>query len=302
MTREELQKNLGTIARSGTSEFLSKLEGSDDPKKSNTGSNLIGQFGLGFYSSFLVADRVLVASKSNADEKQWIFESRADVPEFKIAEDPRGTSLGRGTEITLSVSHPFSFITLMLIFIFFFFEFDITQHRYLKDDATEFLEATKLKELISTHSEFSTTSPIYIWTEKGGFMSLSLFYKQISYLILTSHIGHISEEEVPIEEEEESSKAVDEEAKKDDESEDKPAKSEDETSESEEDEDLPKIDEDEEEDKDDADKPAPAPKTKIVKTQVWDQINTNGPIWTRLVISTPFPPFFFLSLDTHLYL
>jgi heat shock protein beta len=100
MTKEELQKNLGTIARSGTSEFLSKLDKSNE-KTSGTGSNLIGQFGLGFYSSFLVADRVLVSSKSNEDDKQWVFESNADAAEFKISEDPRGNNLGRGTEITL---------------------------------------------------------------------------------------------------------------------------------------------------------------------------------------------------------
>jgi heat shock protein beta len=102
MTKEELQKNLGTIARSGTSEFLSKLENSpSNEKNSGTSSNLIGQFGLGFYSSFLVADRVLVSSKSNDDDKQWVFESNADAAEFKISEDPRGSNLGRGTEITL---------------------------------------------------------------------------------------------------------------------------------------------------------------------------------------------------------
>ena len=98
MTRDELQRNLGTIARSGTSDFVAKLEGS----KSDA-SNLIGQFGLGFYSSFLVADRVTVASKSNDDKTQWVFESAADAQSFKIREDERGNTLGRGTEITLCV-------------------------------------------------------------------------------------------------------------------------------------------------------------------------------------------------------
>lgn len=133
MTRDELQKNLGTIARSGTADFLAKLEAS----KGSEGSNLIGQFGLGFYSSFLVADRVTVASKSNDDKKQWIFESEADKGEFKIAADPRGNSLGRGTEIIL----------------------------HLKDDATEFLDPAKLRTLINTHSAYSTSAPIYLWTD-----------------------------------------------------------------------------------------------------------------------------------------
>jgi len=96
MTREELQRNLGTIARSGTSDFLKKMESGGDKS-----SNLIGQFGLGFYSSFLVADRVEVASKSNGDDSQWIFESKADAAEFTVRKDPRGNTLGRGTEITL---------------------------------------------------------------------------------------------------------------------------------------------------------------------------------------------------------
>jgi heat shock protein beta len=55
----------------------------------------------GFYSSFLVADRVQVASKSNNDNDQWLFESDANAAEFKIRKDPRGVTLGRGTEITL---------------------------------------------------------------------------------------------------------------------------------------------------------------------------------------------------------
>lgn len=126
MTKQELQKNLGTIARSGTSEFVQKLEGST----SETGSNLIGaphltvtctartmtrgagQFGLGFYSSFLVADKVEVASKSNDDATQWVFESEADAQSFKIREDPRGNTLGRGTEITLC-AHPGSRFTVI---------------------------------------------------------------------------------------------------------------------------------------------------------------------------------------------
>ncbi|KAH9817316.1 Hsp90 protein-domain-containing protein [Melampsora americana] len=213
MTKSELQKNLGTIARSGTSEFLSKLEKGE---KTGTSSNLIGQFGLGFYSSFLVADRVLVSSKSNSDDKQWVFESNADAAEFKISEDPRGNSLGRGTEITL----------------------------YIKDDATDYLEVDKLKELISTHSEFSTTAPIYLWTEK--------------------------EEEVPVEEEEKP---------KTDTEKDDSSKTKEKTDEDKDDDEL-KIDEDDE-DSEDSSSTSSTPKTKTVKKQVWDQLNTKGPIWTR---------------------
>ncbi|KAK4705512.1 molecular chaperone HtpG, partial [Phenoliferia sp. Uapishka_3] len=130
MTKASLMANLGTIARSGTSEFLEKLEKGD-------GGNLIGQFGLGFYSSFLVADKVTVASKSNDDPIQYIFESDANADAFSIAEDPRGNTLGRGTEITL----------------------------WLKEDAREFLEQDKLRDLIVKHSEYGS-SPIFLWTEK----------------------------------------------------------------------------------------------------------------------------------------
>lgn len=87
MTRDELAKNLGTIAKSGTTNFLEALKGGS--------LNLIGQFGVGFYSTFLVGRRVEVTSKSNED-KQYIWVSDA-ANSYKIYEDPRGNTLGRGT-------------------------------------------------------------------------------------------------------------------------------------------------------------------------------------------------------------
>lgn len=122
MTSEELKQNLGTLAKSGTSEFLSKAEGNVDT--TNTG-NLIGAFGLGFYSSFLVADQVEVASIPPASEEnprpiQHVFTSNADESSFEIFPDPRGNTLGRGTEITL----------------------------YLKDDSLEYLSVDELKRLV----------------------------------------------------------------------------------------------------------------------------------------------------------
>jgi heat shock protein beta len=129
MTKDELVNNLGTVARSGTTNFLSALQdGSAD-------MNMIGQFGVGFYSAFLVADRVRVASKSANDPNQHIWESQNGESNFIIAEDPRGNSLGRGTEITL----------------------------YLKEDAEEYADPKRLKDMVKHYSEF-ITHPIHLRT------------------------------------------------------------------------------------------------------------------------------------------
>jgi len=124
MTRQDLINNLGTVAKSGTSNFIEKLsEGAD--------VSLIGQFGVGFYSVYLISDKVRVASK-NAADNQYIWESTAD-SSFTVSPDPRGDTLGRGTEITM----------------------------FLKEDAAEFLEQTKLEELVKRYSEF-INFPIYL--------------------------------------------------------------------------------------------------------------------------------------------
>jgi heat shock protein beta len=129
MTKAELVQNLGTIAHSGTKQFAEML-GSKDAS-----SNLIGQFGVGFYSAFLVADRVVVVSKSNDDADQWIWESTAD-SNYSIVKDPRGNTLGRGTSITM----------------------------HLKKDADTqgFLKSDKLRDLIIRYSDF-ISFPIFLW-------------------------------------------------------------------------------------------------------------------------------------------
>jgi len=131
MTKEDLVKNLGTIAKSGTSDFLSKLSESNSLTES---SDLIGQFGVGFYSAFLVADRVIVTSKNNADD-QYIWESDAD--SFSVIKDPRGNSLGRGTCVTLQ----------------------------LKEEAHDYLEELTLKNLVKKYSQFINFN-IYLWASK----------------------------------------------------------------------------------------------------------------------------------------
>jgi heat shock protein beta len=98
MTKSDLVQFLGTIAKSDTSEFLNKVQ--QVQKEGTEGasmSDLIGQFGVGFYSSFLVADKVIVTSKNNADD-QYIWES--DSSAFNVMKDPRGNTLGRGTTVT----------------------------------------------------------------------------------------------------------------------------------------------------------------------------------------------------------
>lgn len=117
MTKNGLINHLGTIAHTGTISFL------EDMAKSGQ-LNLIGQFGVGFYSYFLVANKVSVISKNN-DGEQYVWESDAS-SSFTISKDPRGNTLKRGTKIVI----------------------------HLKQDAHEFAKIDTIRKLVKTYSEF----------------------------------------------------------------------------------------------------------------------------------------------------
>jgi molecular chaperone HtpG len=120
MERQELIDNLGTVARSGTRAFMSKLAEAKD------GTSLIGQFGVGFYSAFMVADRIEVVSRRAGSSEAWIWTSTGGAGfEIAPASEEQAARVTRGTEITL----------------------------HLKGDAKKYLESYEIRRVVSTYSD-----------------------------------------------------------------------------------------------------------------------------------------------------
>src|SRR5436305_11888699 len=133
MDRQELVDNLGTIARSGTKSFLSRLTEAKD------GAGLIGQFGVGFYSAFMVADRILVTSRRAGTDQAWTWSSSGGSGfEIAPASEDDARRVARGTEIVL----------------------------HLKPDAKKYLETYEIERIVSAYSD-NIQFPIFLVAEQG---------------------------------------------------------------------------------------------------------------------------------------
>lgn len=133
MSQAELVKNLGTIAHSGTRAFMEAVQAG------NADVSLIGQFGVGFYSAFLVADRVEVYSRAvdSSVVNKWESAAGGTFSVSKVQDGDEGSAMARGTRIIL----------------------------HLKEGMGDYADVAKIKEIIKRHSEYCTF-PIYVWTKK----------------------------------------------------------------------------------------------------------------------------------------
>ncbi|KAJ8903678.1 hypothetical protein NDN08_004780 [Rhodosorus marinus] len=225
MTKDDLVTNLGTIARSGTSSFLEKFKDAKDE------SSLIGQFGVGFYSSFLVGNRVTVTSK-HEDDSQYAWSSAADGV-FTIEETEKADEAERGTTVTL----------------------------HLRDDALEFLDFNRLKELIRKYSAY-IDFPIYLEEHKSEEVEVDVENEPTTE---DKEASEDEEEEVPEDEEEDapSADSDEEQATDKDESED---------------DDEINVEEDDYVDEEEHD---PTKKWETRKYSEWQHVNDQKALWRR---------------------
>ena len=133
MDRQELIDNLGTIARSGTKSFVARLTEARD------GANLIGQFGVGFYAAFMVAERIVVTSRRAGSDQVWVWTSSGGSGfEIAPADEEAAKRVACGTEIVL----------------------------HLKKDAEKYLEAYEIERIVRSYSD-NIQFPIYLTAEGG---------------------------------------------------------------------------------------------------------------------------------------
>ena len=174
MNREDLIENLGTIARSGTAAMVEAVKNAGSDKGA---LNLIGQFGVGFYASFMVADRVEVLSRRACEMSAWLWESDGRTGytvREATAEETARVGSGRGTHILL----------------------------HLKDDASDFLIEDKIKQVILAYSDHINV-PILVGADEQSVNAASALWMrpkneitQEQYTDFYHHIGHVFDEPV----------------------------------------------------------------------------------------------------------
>ena len=169
MNREELIENLGTIARSGTAAMVEAVKNAGSDKGA---LNLIGQFGVGFYASFMAADKVEVVSRKAGEDKIWRWESDGRTG-YTVAEE-ENVKIDRGVQITL----------------------------HLKSDAYDFLNEDNLKRIILAYSDHIGI-PVYVGTEDKPVNAASALWmrpkseiSQEQYNEFYHHIGHVFDEPI----------------------------------------------------------------------------------------------------------
>lgn len=166
MNREELMENLGTIARSGTAAMAEAVKNAGGDKSA---LNLIGQFGVGFYASFMVADKVDVISRKAGEDKTWLWESDGRTG-YTVAETD--VAIDRGVQITL----------------------------HLKTDAYDYLNEEKIKQIVLAYSDHVAV-PVFVGHEDKSINAASALWMRPKSELTTEqyndfyhHIGHVFDE------------------------------------------------------------------------------------------------------------